>query len=190
MKRFDPLYTATAATAMFCLLAVGYFILQSAKPSADVVALFNETHPTINTADFTAGTPTIVTLNRLPVIIWHRNTADIALAKKQDNDFQWLSEFSIVSSNPLVRAKDINLTHNHEWFFAWAKNPTRFGCLVIPQMGDFHGFFDPCRGMHFDMAGRIQRGPSRKNLHVIAAKISADGKHFQLDLTNPPKVNY
>lgn len=48
---------------------------------------------------------------------------------------------------------------------------THLGC--IPQgavqgelRGDYHGYFCPCHGSHYDISGRIRKGPAPKNLQV------------------------
>ena len=39
-------------------------------------------------------------------------------------------------------------------------------CMPIPYEGDFGGWFCPCFGTHYDLAGRVRRGPGLKNLYI------------------------
>ena len=32
--------------------------------------------------------------------------------------------------------------------------------------GDFNGWFCPCHGSHYDLSGRVRKGPAPKNLEV------------------------
>jgi ubiquinol-cytochrome c reductase iron-sulfur subunit len=40
------------------------------------------------------------------------------------------------------------------------------GCVPMPDAGDFNGWFCPCHGSHYDVSGRIRKGPSPLNLEV------------------------
>ena len=40
------------------------------------------------------------------------------------------------------------------------------GCVPMPQAGDFNGWFCPCHGSHYDISGRIRKGPAPLNLEV------------------------
>lgn len=40
------------------------------------------------------------------------------------------------------------------------------GCVPMPQAGDFNGWFCPCHGSHYDVSGRIRKGPAPLNLEV------------------------
>jgi ubiquinol-cytochrome c reductase iron-sulfur subunit len=40
------------------------------------------------------------------------------------------------------------------------------GCIPVPNEGDYGGWFCPCHGSHYDVSGRIRKGPSPLNLEV------------------------
>ncbi|MDC0116256.1 Rieske 2Fe-2S domain-containing protein, partial [Octadecabacter sp.] len=40
--------------------------------------------------------------------------------------------------------------------------------------GDFGGWFCPCHGSHYDLAGRIRKGPAPRNLPVPTASFVDD----------------
>ena len=48
---------------------------------------------------------------------------------------------------------------------------THLGCVPLgagegENKGDFNGYFCPCHGSHYDVAGRIRKGPAPTNLAV------------------------
>jgi ubiquinol-cytochrome c reductase iron-sulfur subunit len=47
---------------------------------------------------------------------------------------------------------------------------THLGCVPLPNAGDWHGWFCPCHGSHYDTSGRVRKGPAPYNLEVPAYK--------------------
>ena len=48
---------------------------------------------------------------------------------------------------------------------------THLGCIPLgtaqgETKGDYHGWFCPCHGSHYDVSGRIRKGPAPENLPV------------------------
>ena len=43
---------------------------------------------------------------------------------------------------------------------------THLGCVPISNAGDYNGWYCPCHGSHYDVAGRIRRGPAPTNLEI------------------------
>jgi ubiquinol-cytochrome c reductase iron-sulfur subunit len=43
---------------------------------------------------------------------------------------------------------------------------THLGCVPIGEAGDFGGWFCPCHGSHYDISGRIRKGPAPLNLEI------------------------
>jgi ubiquinol-cytochrome c reductase iron-sulfur subunit len=48
---------------------------------------------------------------------------------------------------------------------------THLGCIPLgtaqgETRGEFHGWFCPCHGSHYDVSGRIRKGPAPENLKV------------------------
>lgn len=43
---------------------------------------------------------------------------------------------------------------------------THLGCVPIGESGDYGGWFCPCHGSHYDISGRIRKGPAPLNLEV------------------------
>lgn len=43
---------------------------------------------------------------------------------------------------------------------------THLGCVPISHAGEYGGYFCPCHGSHYDLSGRIRKGPAPYNLDV------------------------
>ncbi|CAF1216214.1 unnamed protein product [Rotaria sp. Silwood1] len=43
---------------------------------------------------------------------------------------------------------------------------THLGCVVVPNIGQYGGFYCPCHGADYDVSGRIRKGPAPFNLEV------------------------
>ncbi|KAL2121194.1 hypothetical protein VTJ04DRAFT_5221 [Mycothermus thermophilus] len=53
---------------------------------------------------------------------------------------------------------------------------THLGCVPIGEAGDFGGWFCPCHGSHYDISGRIRKGPAPLNLEIPQYEITDDNK--------------
>lgn len=182
MKSSNLLYFATAAATFAFLLHAGSSLLGALGPTADVIADRETAEVLIKIADFTPGDVRFLRVNEIPFYVWRRNTDDISLAKRQDDPGDWPNATSIkTDGSEVTPAYDKDLTINHEWLFVVAVNPDGLGCIVKSRMGNFGGFFDPCSTTHFDLAGRVRKGPDAINLLVIPSELTEDGRYFRLD---------
>lgn len=43
---------------------------------------------------------------------------------------------------------------------------THLGCVPIGEAGDYGGWFCPCHGSHYDISGRVRKGPAPLNLEI------------------------
>jgi ubiquinol-cytochrome c reductase iron-sulfur subunit len=90
-----------------------------------------------------------------PVFILRRNQAQIDAAKRDD---------AMVSSmrDPQLDSERVK---NPEWLIMVGLC-THLGCIPFPDSGDYNGYFCPCHGSHYDLSGRIRKGPAPNNLEV------------------------
>lgn len=56
---------------------------------------------------------------------------------------------------------------------------THLGCIPLgtsagENRGDYNGWFCPCHGSHYDLAGRIRKGPAPQNLDVPPYQFVSD----------------
>jgi ubiquinol-cytochrome c reductase iron-sulfur subunit len=54
---------------------------------------------------------------------------------------------------------------------------THLGCVPIGEAGDYDGWYCPCHGSHYDISGRIRKGPAPLNLEVPPYEI-VDGQRL------------
>ena len=43
---------------------------------------------------------------------------------------------------------------------------THLGCVPLKDKGEFNGWFCPCHGSHYDVSGRVRKGPAPKNMEI------------------------
>lgn len=88
-----------------------------------------------------------------PVFIRHRTDAEIEIARKQD-----LS----VLRDP---QKDEDRVQDPKWLIVIGVC-THLGCVPISGAGEYGGYYCPCHGSHYDLSGRVRKGPAPANLEV------------------------
>ncbi|XP_010249249.1 PREDICTED: cytochrome b-c1 complex subunit Rieske-4, mitochondrial-like [Nelumbo nucifera] len=160
-ERFPPGDPSKRAFAYFVLtggrfvyaslirLLVLKFVL-SMSASKDVLALASLE---VDLSSIEPGTTVTVKWRGKPVFIRRRTEEDIKLANSVD-----------VGSlrDPQDDAARVK---NPEWLVVVGVC-THLGCIPLPNAGDFGGWFCPCHGSHYDISGRIRKGPAPYNLEV------------------------
>ena len=53
---------------------------------------------------------------------------------------------------------------------------THLGCVPLSNAGDYGGWFCPCHGSHYDLSGRIRKGPAPLNMDIPPYKFMTDTK--------------
>ena len=53
---------------------------------------------------------------------------------------------------------------------------THLGCVPLKQQGEYGGWFCPCHGSHYDISGRIRKGPAPVNMEVPNYEFVSDTK--------------
>ena len=46
------------------------------------------------------------------------------------------------------------------------KNLFKVGCVPLKDKGDYNGWFCPCHGSHYDVSGRVRKGPAPTNMEI------------------------
>jgi ubiquinol-cytochrome c reductase iron-sulfur subunit len=186
--RRDFLYYATAGAGAVATGAAVWPLVNQMNPSADVRALASIR---VDVSGVEPGTQLTVKWLGKPVFIRHRTGAEISEAQEQDADF--LAGNAVV--DPLARnvnlpdaaaaATDANRTMpspEGEGEGAWLVQMgvcTHLGCVPLGDAGEYKGWFCPCHGSHYDLAGRIRKGPAPENLPVPPAEW-VDGSTIKL----------
>ncbi|KAK4754676.1 hypothetical protein SAY87_002780 [Trapa incisa] len=160
-ERFTPGDPSKRAFAYF-VLSGGRFVyaslirllvlklVLSMSASKDVLALASLE---VDLSSIEPGTTVTVKWRGKPVFIRRRTEDDIKLANSID-----------VGSlrDPQL---DADRVKNPEWLVVIGVC-THLGCIPLPNAGDFGGWFCPCHGSHYDISGRIRKGPAPYNLEV------------------------
>ncbi|GJE87810.1 cytochrome b-c1 complex subunit Rieske [Phanerochaete sordida] len=124
--------------------------LATMSASADVLALAKAE---VELASIPEGKNVIIKWRGKPVFIRHRTQDEIDEARSTD----WKTLRDPESDE--ARAK------KPEWLVMLGVC-THLGCVPIGEAGDYGGWFCPCHGSHYDISGRIRKGPAPLNLEV------------------------
>ena len=166
--RRDFLYYATAGAGAVATGAAVWPLVNQMNPSADVTALSSIF---VDISAVEVGTQLTVKWLGKPVFIRRRNAEDIELARAVKLD-ELVDKGAENANKPAgAEATDENRTLDEagEWLVMMGVC-THLGCVPIGDAaGDFHGWYCPCHGSHYDSAGRIRKGPAPKNLPVPLA---------------------
>lgn len=134
--------------------------LVNMSASADVLA---QAKVEIDLAAIPEGKNVIIKWRGKPVFIRHRTEDEI----KEAEDTKWESLRDPQSDQDRVQKP--------EWLIMLGVC-THLGCVPIGEAGDFGGWFCPCHGSHYDISGRIRKGPAPLNLEIPAYDFPEDGK--------------
>ncbi|WP_323766923.1 ubiquinol-cytochrome c reductase iron-sulfur subunit [Antarctobacter sp.] len=177
--RRDFLYYAAGGAGVVTTAAAVWPLVNQMNPSADVRALSTIR---VDVSGVAPGTQLTVKWLGKPVFIRHRTGAEIQEAQAQEEAFA--AGQNVVDTNARnanladanAPATDANRTlpsPEGEAPQAWLVQMgvcTHLGCVPLGDAGDFGGWFCPCHGSHYDLAGRIRKGPAPENLPVPPAE--------------------
>lgn len=168
--RRDFLYYATAGAGVVATGAAVWPLVDQMNPSADVLALSSIR---VDVSGVQVGSQITVKWLGKPVFIRRRTEEEIAEARAVD-----VSDLNI---DPIARnanltgdvpATDENRAMDEagEWLVMMGVC-THLGCVPLGNgAGEYHGWFCPCHGSHYDTSGRIRKGPAPENLPVPPAE--------------------
>ncbi|CAG8954616.1 hypothetical protein HYALB_00001573 [Hymenoscyphus albidus] len=124
--------------------------LQNMSASADVLAMAKVE---VDLAAIPEGKNVIIKWRGKPVFVRHRTPDEIKQAESVD--VQSLRD----------PQSDADRVKQPEWL-VMVGVCTHLGCVPIGEAGDFGGWFCPCHGSHYDISGRIRKGPAPLNLEI------------------------
>lgn len=153
--RRDFLQVTAAAFGAVGAVSVAVPLVNSLNPAKDTLAMASTE---VDLADLAPGQAKTVMWRGKPVFIKHRTEEQIAEARETD-----LAKL-IDPQTDKERVKN-------EKYLIVVGICTHLGCVPVGQKqsdahGDYHGWFCPCHGSHYDTSGRIRKGPAPKNLVV------------------------
>ncbi|KAK5667793.1 hypothetical protein BDV3_002343 [Batrachochytrium dendrobatidis] len=134
--------------------------LLNLSASADVLALAKVE---INLAAIPEGKNVVLKWRGKPVFVRHRTAQEIA-------------EANTVNLDELRdREADADRTQKPEWLVMLGVC-THLGCVPLGEAGEYGGWFCPCHGSHYDISGRIRKGPAPLNMEIPPYEIKDDDK--------------
>jgi len=172
--RRDFIYYATAGAGAVVTGAAVWPLINQMNPSADVLALASIR---VDVGAVDLGTQITVLWQGKPVFLRARTPEEIAAARAVD--ISSLPDQNAENEN-LVAGADASdenraLSEDGTWLVQMGIC-THLGCVPLGEEGDFGGWFCPCHGSHYDISGRIRKGPAPLNLEVPPYKFMDDEK--------------
>lgn len=138
--------------------------LATLSASADVLALGKIE---VELASIPEGKNVVVKWRGKPIFIRHRTTGEIDEAKQVD------------VAGLRHQERDEERVKDPKWLVMLGVC-THLGCVPIGEAGDFGGWYCPCHGSHYDISGRIRKGPAPLNLEIPPYSFSEDGERLVL----------
>ena len=150
VTRRNFLYVATGVVGAVGMTSAVWPLVDQMNPSADVLALASVE---VDLSSIPEGQTVKILWRGKPVFIRHR-TADEITRAIADN------------TSDLKDPEDDQLRAERPEWLIMVGVCTHLGCVPLDQRGDFGGWFCPCHGSHYDISGRIRKGPAPRNLDV------------------------
>ena len=138
-------------------------MINSLNPAKDTLALATTE---VDISAIPVGGSKTVMWRGKPVFIKHRTAEQIQEAEEVD------------VTTLIDKQTDEERVKKPEWLVVVGVC-THLGCIPGGQKptdahGEYHGWFCPCHGSHYDTSGRIRKGPAPKNLMVPPYEFISD----------------
>lgn len=165
--RRDFIHILSASVAVAGVGAVLVPMVDQMNPDASVRALSTRE---IDISAIPAGQAIKVMWQGKPVFIRHRTEAEIKEAAETPIANLKDSDARNANLTGKVDAEDKNRVVKPA-YVVLVGVCTHLGCIPLgtaqgETRGEFHGWFCPCHGSHYDVSGRIRKGPAPENLKV------------------------
>ena len=157
VRRRDWIHIAAISTAGVGGASVLFPLISQMAPTANVLAASTTD---VDVSEIEAGQSIKTTFRDQPLFVKRLTPEEIAEAKTTDvaalRDPQTLDERLGVGNADILIQLGVC---------------THLGCVPLgagegEDKGDYDGYFCPCHGSHYDVAGRIRKGPAPRNLEV------------------------
>ncbi len=165
--RRDFIHILAAATAAVGGIAAIGPMIDQMNPDASVLALSTKE---VDLSSLEVGQAIRVMWQGKPVFIRHRTADEIREAEQ--TPLSALKDKGAENANLAgsADASDKNRVINPAYVILVGVC-THLGCVPLgtaqgETRGEYDGWFCPCHGSHYDVAGRIRKGPAPKNLLV------------------------
>lgn len=161
--RRDFIVVATNAMMAVGAAVAVYPLVDQMNPAADTLALASIE---VDISAIPEGQAITIKWRGKPVFIRHRTSQEIEMAAATDLDDLPDPE----TDADRVRKPELLVIEGI---------CTHLGCVPLGQKigevrGDYNGWFCPCHGSHYDISGRIRKGPAPNNLSVPPYEFISD----------------
>ena len=127
--------------------------------SADVLAMAKVE---VDISQIPLGKNVVIKWRGKPVFVRHRTDDEIKEAEDED----W--------KNLRDPEPDSERVQDPAWLVMLGVC-THLGCVPIGEAGDYGGWFCPCHGSHYDISGRVRKGPAPLNLEIPEYSFPEEG---------------
>jgi len=158
--RRDFIVLTANAMAGVGAIAVAWPLIDSLNPSQDVLALASTE---VDLSAVEKGQSIRVMWRGRPVFIRRRTPEEIQVSVDESLD-----------DLPDPEADSARVKKGKEEWLVVVGVCTHLGCVPLNNKGDYGGWFCPCHGSHYDLSGRIRRGPAPLNLAVPPYEFLSD----------------
>lgn len=165
VRRRDWIHIAALSTAGVGGASVLLPLISQMSPSQDVLAASSTE---IDVSAIQPGQSIKASFRKQPLFVKRLTPEEITKAKADDNSDM---------RDPAAFAERVKT--GHEDILVTMGVCTHLGCVPLgaaegENKGDFGGYFCPCHGSHYDVAGRVRKGPAPKNLMVPEYEFKSD----------------
>lgn len=151
---------AAGAVTALSAKSIVFDFLASMSAAADTLAL---AQTEVDLSGIPEGKNVIITWRGKPVFIRHRTAEEIEEAESVD--------LSILRDPE----SDSNRVKKPEWLVMLGIC-SHLGCVPVGNSGDYNGWYCPCHGSHYDISGRVRKGPAPLNLEIPEYTFISDDK--------------
>ena len=149
-KRRDFLFTVTYTIGAVGIGATIWPLIDQMNPDSSVKALA--------TTEVDIGS---IEIGKTITVLWRGKPIFIRRRTKEE-----IEEASAVDLKDLKDPeKDEDRAKNPEWL-VMVGVCTHLGCVPLGNKGEYNGWVCPCHGSHYDISGRIRKGPAPNNLEI------------------------
>ena len=151
-KRRDFLYTASYAVGAVGIGAAVWPLIDQMNPDSSVKALASTE---VDVSLVEPGKSITVLWRGKPVFVKRRTPEEIQEAKAVN-----------LKDLPDPQKDEDRVKDGKDEWLVMLGVCTHLGCVPLKNKGDFNGWFCPCHGSHYDVSGRIRKGPAPKNMEI------------------------
>jgi ubiquinol-cytochrome c reductase iron-sulfur subunit len=160
--RRDFIHVAASAAGAVGVGCVAWPLIHQMNPDASVKALSSVE---VDLSKLKEGQDMTVMWRGKPVFIRRRTKDEVAKARS-------------VSLKDLKdpQKDEARVKKGKEEWLIMLGVCTHLGCVPLSQQGEYGGWFCPCHGSHYDISGRIRKGPAPNNLEIPKYEFVSDTK--------------